>query len=139
LALIDERLADEAPADPQPDESHTAGGFDLSLKYMADWTAAQRTEAELKARALTEAATAVTRPVRSGISASRRYRAAGNQVPTGSDVDHTIDLQLGGTDTIENMHPLNSSVNRSLGAQIRRQTKDLPQGTTINRVTMRDP
>ena len=46
------------------------------------------------------------------------------------------DLQLGGSDTIRNMWPLDSSVNWSLGAQIQQQIKNLPPGTKINRVTI---
>jgi filamentous hemagglutinin len=59
-------------------------------------------------------------------------------VPTGSDVDHMVDLQLGGTDTISNMSPLDMSVNRSLGAQIYQQTKGLQLGTKINNVKIGD-
>lgn len=51
-------------------------------------------------------------------------------------VDHKIDLQLGGSDTLSNMWPLDSSVNRSLGAQIQRNIQGLPEGTIIDRVTI---
>lgn len=43
----------------------------------------------------------------------------------GEDVDHMLDLQLGGEDTISNMWPLNDRVNRSLGRQIQAQTRSL--------------
>ncbi|CCV07983.1 hypothetical protein MESS2_660022 [Mesorhizobium metallidurans STM 2683] len=36
------------------------------------------------------------------------------------------------------MAPLDSSVNRSLGAQIQNLIKDLPYGTRINKVTIGD-
>jgi len=85
---------------------------------------------------LTEGDTVVSQATRSGTSAASRYRSAGNQIPAGSDIDHAIDLQLGGSDTLSNMWPLNSSVNRSLGAQIQQQIKNLPPGTVINRVTI---
>lgn len=62
----------------------------------------------------------------------------GGFVAKGSDIDHIIDLQLGGANTVRNMWPLNSSVNRSLGAQISQQIKNLPAGTKINRVTIGD-
>jgi len=57
-------------------------------------------------------------------------------VPAGADVDHTVELQLGGADTLDNMAPLDSSVNRSIGSQVRHQTKDLPDGTEIGNVTI---
>jgi len=76
--------------------------------------------------------TVVTQSQRSGTSASSRYNRAGNTVPPGHDVDHVQDLQLGGSDTLSNMLPLDSSVNRSLGSQIHHQIKNLPTGTVIN-------
>ena len=48
-----------------------------------------------------------------------------------SDVDHVIDLQLGGADDILNMNPLEMSVNRSLGAQIGNQIRGLEPGARI--------
>uniref|UniRef100_A0A0R3R5W4 SMI1_KNR4 domain-containing protein n=2 Tax=cellular organisms TaxID=131567 RepID=A0A0R3R5W4_9BILA len=82
--------------------------------------------------------TVLTTPVRSGTSAASRYRQAGNTVPPGSDVDHMVDLPLGGNDTTPNMSPLDKSVNRSLGAQIYQQAKGLPPGTKINNVKIGD-
>lgn len=43
--------------------------------------------------------------------------------------DYTIDLQLGGIDDIINMNPLDKSVNRSLGVQIKNAIKKYPGGT----------
>jgi hypothetical protein len=59
-------------------------------------------------------------------------------VPARHDVDHTIDLQLGGADDILNMNPLDMSVNRSLGSQIHHRIKDLPPGTRVNNVFIND-
>src|SRR5690606_41374345 len=70
---------------------------------------------------------------RSRGSAGSRYRANGGDVPTGHDVDHSIDLQLGGPDTLANMSPLDRSVNRSLGPQIAGQLRSLPPGTCVVR------
>jgi hypothetical protein len=50
------------------------------------------------------------------------------------DVDHTHELQLGGSDTPGNLQFLDRSVNRSIGAQISRQTKGLPKGTKIDEI-----
>ena len=113
-----------------------SGGVDLALTYKPGWSVAQRAKADLKVQILTESETVVSQATRSGTSAASRYRSAGNQIPTGSDIDHAIDLQLGGSDTLSNMWPLNSSVNRSLGAQIQQQIKNLPPGTVVNRVTI---
>ncbi len=115
-----------------------SAGVDLAVKYKPRWTAAQRAEADLKVQILTEGDTVVTQASRSGTSAANRYRRAGNQVPSGSDIDHAVDLQLGGTDSLSNMWPLNTSVNRSLGSQIQKQIRDLPVGTVINNVTIGD-
>ncbi|MEF9406464.1 hypothetical protein V4891_22665, partial [Ralstonia solanacearum species complex bacterium KE055] len=113
-------------------------GVDLTLHYKEGWNDAQRAAADAKVDALNSANLVVTPVERSGTSASRRYKAAGGEVPKNSDVDHTIDLQLGGADTRANMAPLDSSVNRSLGAQIQQRTKDLSPGTSINSVKIKD-
>ncbi|HWA59805.1 MAG TPA: hypothetical protein VG939_00440 [Caulobacteraceae bacterium] len=119
-------------ADPKP-------GIDLKLKYKEGWSDAQRAEAANKVKALNDAEDlVVTKPQRSGTSAASRYKKAGNTVPAGSDVDHTVDLQLGGADAVENMKPLDSSVNRSLGAQIGNKVRDVPVGTRVNSVTIGD-
>ncbi|MGD7075994.1 hypothetical protein ACQCR0_24875, partial [Ralstonia pseudosolanacearum] len=113
-------------------------GVDLTLRYKEGWTDAQKAAADAKVDALNGADLVVTPVKRSGTSASRRYKAAGGEVPKNSDVDHTIDLQLGGSDTISNMAPLDSSVNRSLGSQIQHRTKDLSPGTPVNSVKIKD-
>jgi len=114
------------------------GGVDLQLTYKDGWTDAQRAEADAKVQILNDSDTVVTEVNRSGTSASSRYRQSGGLVPPGYDVDHMVDLQLGGADNVSNMWPLNSSVNRSLGSQIQWQIKGLPPGTIVNRVTIGD-
>ncbi|WP_152495096.1 hemagglutinin repeat-containing protein [Paraburkholderia kururiensis] len=127
------------PQAAQASDSTNAGnGVDLSLKYKEGWTDAQRAAADAKIQALNSADLVVTPVERSGTSASRRYKAAGGNVPAGSDVDHPVDLQLGGKDHVPNMAPLDSSVNRSLGAQVQQQIKGLAPGTPINSVTIKD-
>jgi filamentous hemagglutinin len=108
----------------------------LQLKYKEGWTDAQRAEADAKVKILNDSDTVVSQVNRSGTSASSRYRQSGGLVPPGYDVDHMVDLQLGGSDTVSNMWPLNSSVNRSLGSQIQWQIKGLPPGTVIDGVTI---
>ena len=112
---------------------------DIELKYKEGWNSIQKAEADAKVKALSEATTIKTPAKRSGTSASSRYKSAyGKQsVPTGYDVDHTIDLQLGGADDILNMNPLDSSVNRSLGVQIMNKIKDYDIGTVFDKFTIR--
>ena len=128
-----ERIAAGAQSAAQTVERNSV---DLGLTYKPGWTAAQRAEADSKVRMLSEGDTVVTQSSRSGTSAASRYRKAGNDIPPGCDIDHAVDLQLGGSDTVSNMWPLNSSVNRSLGSQIHHQIKELPYGTIIDQVTI---
>jgi len=121
-----------------PKSESESKGVDLALKYKPGWTAAQRAEADGKISLLNDGKTVVAKSVRAGTSAASRYKSAGNLVPIGSDVDHAIDLQLGGKDIVSNMWPLDSSVNRSLGAQIQQQIKNFPVGTVIDKITIGD-
>jgi uncharacterized protein RhaS with RHS repeats len=111
-------------------------GVELTLKTKEGWSAAQKAEAAQKVQSLDKLAkegklTVTKNPERSATSASERYKQAGGEVSKGQDVDHTHDLQLGGKDSTANMAPLDSSVNRSLGAQIQQQIQDLPANTKI--------
>jgi hypothetical protein len=112
----------------------------VRLRYKPGWSPEQIAAADAKVAALNEAArageAARALPVRGGTSAAARYRAACGPVPANCDVDHVLDLQLGGEDVLGNMNPLDSSVNRSLGAQIWNAIRDLPTGTKIDRVTI---
>ena len=111
-------------------------GVSISLKMKDTWTDVQKSQAVQKVEKLDAAAKkgdlkVVKNPERTSTSAGQRYRKAGNDVPTGNDVDHVQDLQLGGKDSLDNMAPLDSSVNRSLGAQIQHQIKDAPAGAKV--------
>ena len=113
----------------------------LSLRYGAGWTKAQRRAADGKVKAYFEAAQAgklkkTAVPQRSGTLASARYKKAGGSVPDGADVDHTVDLQLGGSDDPANMKPLDATVNKSLGAQVQQQLKALPLDQLISTVAI---
>jgi len=112
-----------------------SAGIALNLKYTAGWTDSQRAAAGEKVARLNEEAQAgmlrVTQVQRGGTSASSRFKRAGGEVSPGSDVDHVIDLQLGGADDLANMSPLDASVNRSLGAQIAAQLRGSPAGTCV--------
>ncbi|WP_299133507.1 RHS repeat-associated core domain-containing protein [uncultured Amaricoccus sp.] len=114
-----------------------SGSVDLALKYKAGWSPAQQAEAAAKAQILNDADTVVFQTTRGSTSARSMFKRADGDVLAGSDVDHMVDLQLGGSDTVRNMWTLDSSVNRSLGAQIQQQIKNLPAGTRINQVTIK--
>ena len=120
-----------------PSES-SSKPVDIELKHKEGWTPVQKAEAEAKLKALSEAYTVKTPVNRSGTSASSRYKSVYGKasVPIGYDVDHVIDLQLGGADVIVNMEPLDRSVNRSLGAQIQNAIKNYPDGTVFGRFTI---
>lgn len=113
--------------------------INVELKYKDDWTAAQRAEADAKVKALSKAKTVKTNVNRKGTSASSRYKSAygKDSIPKGYDIDHTIDLQLGGIDDIINMKPLDLSVNRSLGKQIQSIIEKYPDGTVFGKFTIR--
>ena len=107
----------------------------LRLKYSPGWSAAQRKAADEKVQAIWEAGQRgelkKTASQRSSTSASSRYKSAGGSVPDGHDVDHTIELQLGGSDELSNMRPLDITVNRSIGRQIDAQLRHLDYGAPI--------
>ena len=119
----------------EPKNSTSLEIKNIDLKYKEGWTEAQKAEADAKVKALTEANTVKTAPQRSGTAASSRYKSTYGKtsIPKGNDVDHTIDLQLGGADDILNMKPLDKSVNRSLGVQIKNKIKDYPVGTKFEK------
>ena len=112
--------------------------IDINLKYKKGWSAENVREADAKLIALSEANTLKTPVNRSGTSARAMYKKAygNNSIPKGYDVDHIIDIQLGGSTTLDNLAPLNQSVNRSLGAQINNAIKKFPNGTSFGNFTI---
>jgi hypothetical protein len=118
---------------------HNCDGATLDLTYMPAWNASQIAAADAKVAALNNAGSLiVTKPVRGSTSAADVWRRAGNTKPGSSDIDHTIELQLGGKDDISNMLPLDSSVNRSIGSQINAQIKrqGLQPGAVVCQITI---
>lgn len=99
------------------------------------WDADQMSQANKKADALTEGKTVKTEVATRDKGLKSYYREAFGQGDLSKyDVDHIIDLQLGGADDISNMWFLDRSVNRSMGSQINYLIKDLPPGTKIGSV-----
>ncbi|ANT51225.1 hypothetical protein [Mesorhizobium amorphae] len=138
-ATSDPAIAEATPTLPAQGAvptSPASAGHDLHITYMPHWNAAQRAAADLKVKMLTEAVTVVSQAVRKGTSARKIFKAAGFLIPFGHDIDHVIDLQLGGLHQLSNFAILDSSVNRSAGKQIYDLIKNLPIGTVINKVTI---
>lgn len=108
----------------------------LRLSYGTTWTRAQRNAADEKVKAYYELAQqgklVKTVSQRSGTTATSRYqKATGKDVRVGQDVDHIQDLQLGGTDDISNLRPLDKVVNASLGQQVAVRIRDLDEGELL--------
>ena len=113
------------------------GTYDAELSYKEDWTPGQRAEADAKCRSLTKADTKKTNvDGKRKKSKTAKYRKA-NSIPSSQDVDHTIDLQLGGIDDATNMNGLDKSVNRSLGSQINYLISNLPENTILRNFYMK--
>ena len=112
-------------------------GVDLDLKYKENWTDVQKTAANKKAKALTDADTYVNKnPKRTG-KAQVEFRKK-NDLSPNVDADHIQNLQLNGKDILKNIQGLDSSVNRSIGKQIQQKIKGLPDGTKVNKVNISD-
>jgi hypothetical protein len=62
-----------------------------------------------------------------------------DRVPPGFHVDHTLDLQAGGTDTLDNMGLLDGSVNSSFGSQLNKGMNLFPPGTVFGGVRLPEP
>ena len=110
-------------------------GITVKLKYKEGWTDAQKAEANAKVKALSEADTVKRNVERSGTSSRKMYiKAFGkDSVSSTQDIDHIVDLQLGGKNELSNLAPLDRSVNRSLGAQIKNAIKDYPEETRFGK------
>lgn len=88
-----------------------------------------------KADALTKAETVVTKnQAKREANLRSKFQKAGGQVDNTQQVDHTIDLQLEGTNSMTNLRAIDASVNMSFGPQIQRQVKNLADGTKVNKV-----
>ncbi|GEL93851.1 hypothetical protein CCO02nite_05090 [Cellulomonas composti] len=111
----------------------------LRLEFGKGWTPEQRTAAEAKVKALWEAGrrgqlkkTVAERDP----TATARFKREGGSIPAGHDLDHVVDLQLGGSNDTANLKPLDSTVNRSIGKQIEQRLKHLELDTPIRGVAI---
>ena len=109
----------------------------ISLKYKPGWSDAQRAAARRKIEALTNGETVVTKVTRKDQALVKRYRRLLG-LDKNVDVDHIIDLQLGGGSSFSNLMALDRSVNRSIGSQIHHKIKNLEPGTVIVKFSITD-
>lgn len=110
----------------------------IEVKMMEGWTPEQQGAAMDKINKINNANPTVTTDITRGSNTRGRFQKAGGNVTASQDVDHILDLQLGGADEFWNMQGLDKSVNRSLGSQIQNQIKNLPAGTKVN-ITVKGP
>ena len=109
--------------------------IDIGLKRNRTWNSIQNVLGDEKLQHLSEGKTIKTQVLSRDKSLRKKFiRSFGdNSIPAGYDLDHKVDLQLGGLDTIENAWPLEKSVNRSLGKQIERAIRNYPYGTEFGK------
>ncbi len=123
-----------------PLETVEVEGVNLTVKAKPTWNAGQIAQAEAKAEALTNAETIVTKnPVVRDANLRSKFIKAGGQVGATEHVDHIVDLQLGGTNKMNNLQALDKSVNTSFGKQIQLQIQNLPDNTKVNKVILQYP
>ena len=119
--------------------STTSAGVNLFIQPKSTWNADQMSQAEAKVGALTDAETVVTKnPVSRDANLRSKFIKSGGQVSSSQDVDHIVDLQLGGSNATSNLQSLDKSVNRSIGKQLQLQMKTLPDNTRVNKVILLD-
>ena len=101
---------------------------------LAKWTPEQRAAENLKNAARGEAAVrgelVVTR-VEGRSNLRAQWVNENGPVPSGQHIDHTIDRQLGGSNSTSNGAPLDPSVNTSNGARTSNVIRDMAPGTRI--------
>jgi hypothetical protein len=89
----------------------------LRLRYKAGWDAIQQSQADAKAAAMNHMGDLVVSQSQRG-TAQKVFRLLA-KLPHSEDADHIKELQLSGQDELDNLKGLDSSVNRSMGAQIK--------------------
>ena len=104
-------------------------GYIINITPMESWDANQMANAKEKIQYLKDAATEATKNGLGGLRrakvnrttvAANVWKAAGKGDPApGKDIDHKVELQFGGADSVTNMWELDSSVNRSFGSQLK--------------------
>ena len=96
------------------------GVTEIAIKMKKGWSQEQIDAMVTKINQVNERNPVVTRVLDDARnpSATSIWRGAGREFESGKDVDHILDLRLGGRNVLDNMQLLDRSVNRSFGAQI---------------------
>jgi len=104
----------------------------INLRMKEGWTPEQQIEARNKVDLMNNLKpTVVENPVERAANLRRGFLKEGGDVNATQDVDHILDLQLGGTNDLFNLQGLDQSVNRSLGKQIQNQIQNVAPGTKV--------
>ena len=116
-------------------KEYTEEVIDIGLKRGRGWDEQQNAAADEKLRYLTEGITIKTIVENRNHNLRKVFlEAIGiDSLPSNMDVDHKIDLQLGGTNELSNLWLLDKHVNRSLGKQIELKIRKYPVGTKFGR------
>ncbi|WP_454114873.1 HNH endonuclease signature motif containing protein [Microbacterium lacticum] len=96
------------------------GVTEIAIKMKKGWSQEQIDAMVTKINQVNERNPVVTRVLDDARnpSATSIWRGAGREFESGKDVDHILDLRLGGRNVLDNMQLLDRSVYRSFGAQI---------------------
>lgn len=111
----------------------------LALKYDPKWTPEQRAAALEKVKALSKAGAKgqLKKSVVLRVGDPRgEYKRAGGTIRADQDIDHVIDLQLGGSQDVSNLRPLDPAINRSIGKQIGAQLMLFDPGQAVPSVAI---
>jgi RHS repeat-associated core domain len=103
-------------------------------KTVARWTPEQRAAENLKNAqrfAAAERGEAVVTEVQGSSMLRSLWEDTFGPAPSGTHIDHILDRQLGGTNSVGNGQPLDPSVNTSNGVRTAKAIEGLPVGTRI--------
>ncbi|MGC3993919.1 MAG: HNH endonuclease [Propionicimonas sp.] len=120
------------------------GVVEIALRMKRGWNADQIAAATQKVADVNAAGPMVSRVAEAerAVNVRRLWESVSGKITqSGVDVDHILDLQLGGKSVIENLQLLDRSVNRSFGAQINNAIKraQLDFGTDVRLVLPPSP
>ena len=126
--------------DKRTPTEYTEEVIDIGLKRGRGWDEQQNAAADEKLRYLTEGITIKTIVENRKHNVREFFRRAAGLVSIDSnmDVDHKIDLQLGGTNELSNLWLLDKHINRSLGKQVELQIRKYPVGTKFGKFYFKD-
>jgi RHS repeat-associated protein len=103
------------------------------------WNKEQVAEAYEKAQTITnnpESKVTIKNPAIRPSNLRRQYLKRGGKVSSTQDLDHNTDLQINGTNDLNNLSGRDKSVNRSFGRQLQIQIQNVPENTRVNKVSI---